>query len=146
MKKLLTRALAALCLLALCGCSSEGLRERRLPLKLDDAETVSVTDAATGETVRLTESESVRVVTEAITTQKYVQTSKLETGNERLWTDQYVVYRVEWLNADGNVTDALDITHESGYQIRYHDTMRKVADGKNIDMSVFAGLFEEESP
>lgn len=105
MKKLLTRALAALCLLALCGCSSEGLRERRLPLKLDDAETVSVTDAATGETVRLTESESVRVV-----------------------------------------TDALDITHESGYQIRYHDTMRKVADGKNIDMSVFAGLFEEESP
>ena len=128
MKKMMLLVCACI-LLSMVGCSS-----RSHTFELPDAAKITVISGTTGQSVGITDADSIQYITDNINSLTY---SKGEKVNSDGWS-----YGLTWSDGDGNEVEKLTVLNEYTiiYEGRYYKGME--ADYE-IDLAFLKDLFEE---
>ena len=130
MKRTMCFVLSALLLFAVCVCSSNHTQ-----LKIDDAEKLLIMSGSTGETVELTDTNTLEKITQNITGLSFEKMGKVESDG---W-----YYNLRWYDSSDALLMNLSISDTNGYQIIYNGHYYIVAADLCIDMEAIENAFNQ---
>lgn len=134
MKRPIAFIIALIVALSLAGCSSDGLKERRLHFNFDNADYLLIYNGQSENAVKITDEGILQSYADEFNSHKYVKTGKP--------SDVDYFYRFEWYDVDNQKVESIFITEENGYKIRYNGENYKVGDDLNIKQELYQNLFE----